>query len=124
MHPIVSMCDCRLLYLLYLIIHTIFTDTTRLNEAHSHHKAVREATLLHALRLWAEAPPERWAVDGCGEAGGAARLERGEAPPYVDDRPAGALDREERGREQRHARDVDSAQVAQLLRAKARAGAS
>ena len=81
------------------------------------------AGLVRVLRLWAETPPKGRAIDGCGEAGGAACLERGEAPPHVDDRSTGALDREERGREQRDARDVDSAEVAQLIRARARARA-
>ena len=86
----------------------------------SPHAEVNCARLLHALRLWAETPPEGWPIDGCREAGGAACLERGEAPPHVDDRSAGALDREERGREQRDARHVDSAEVAQLVRVRVR----
>ena len=80
----------------------------------------RLSALLHALRLWAETPPEGWPVDGRCEASGAACLEGGEAPPHVDHRSAGALDREERGREQRDARHVDSAEVAQLVRFRVR----
>ena len=86
----------------------------------SPHAEVNCARLLHALRLWAETPPKGWPIDGCREAGGAACLERGEAPPHVDNRSAGAFDREERGREQRDARDVDSAEIAQLVRVRAR----
>ena len=87
---------------------------------HDDELRARLSALLHALRLWAETPPEGWPVDGRREASGAACLEGSEAPPHVDHRPAGALDREQRGREQRDARHVDSAEVAQLVRVRVR----
>ena len=87
---------------------------------HDDELRARLSALLHALRLWAETPPEGWPVDGRCEASGAACLEGSEAPPHVDHRPAGALDREQRGREQRDARHVDSAEVAQLVRVRVR----
>ena len=82
--------------------------------------ALEYTALLHTRLHGTEVSPEPRPPDGRCEAAGTARLEGGEAPPHVHHRAAGPLDREERGREQRDARHVDSAEVAQLVRVRVR----